>query len=329
MSSQPSKHDIDSLMGALHSKGLSSYVVVVDIEEQLSRVKVKDLVYGIYSVDLKSFAPKSKFPLHKRRRHQFRLEKTNREYVGKEINGLTIKCVFYGPDRGYKNRSFYCEFSCICGFEGISTHLALKSKKLAKCHSCNADGHKERIRIEGVLKKRTATYSFWANNNKKKNFPHEYQDFKNFIRDAGEKPPGRAEVDFVDGKPHWRSLSAVTTDDKELQLIANAMRQAFRYSTFYKEALERSKVEGESTTLYRCDECAELFKFDHIQVDHIEPVAPLDGSPLHRNTLIDRIWTNKIQVLDKKCHSKKSKRENALRKKAKEEMSKKNGKYTY
>lgn len=58
-------------------------------------------------------------------------------------------------------------------------------------------------------------------------------------------------------------------------------------------------------------------------MDHIDPIADINGNPLNKQTLIERIWTDKIQVLDKTCHFLKSKEENKQRRKNKIDKKKK------
>jgi 5-methylcytosine-specific restriction endonuclease McrA len=281
-------------------------------------VKVLDKQFGEYFVDLKCLSPKTYFGLHPKRRLLNKLTKAKEKYLNTEHNGLLIKDIFYGPDEGYKNRSFYLKcVSVTCAHEQILTYASLtRHKKTFGCGLCNKALHGQRIKIDGVLKKRTRTYIHWVTHNSK--LPKLYQDsFVLFLNDAGEKPLGKCELVFLEGKPSW--ISSISSEDKELNLMATALRQAFRHSKFYKDCLKAAKVETATVTKYRCAHCLELFTLSQIQVDHITPVSDITGNPLTKDTLVDRIWTDKIQILDLKCHFKKSALENKERRRFKKE----------
>jgi 5-methylcytosine-specific restriction endonuclease McrA len=128
---------------------------------------------------------------------------------------------------------------------------------------------------------------------------------------VGEKPFRRAKVELVNGEWTWNSLAI--TEEHEINLIATAVRQAFRHSDVYKKAIKDARVETEKGPRYRCAMCGKLAMAKQIQVDHIEPIAGMGDFKLDKSNVIDRIWTDRIQVLDKKCHAKKSAQENKLR----------------
>ncbi len=275
-------------------------------------VTLLDKAYGEYNVDLKSLSPKTRMPLHKKRRHENKMNEARSKLIGTTINGCKIIDLFYGPDEGYKNTSIYLRFEGKCGHVCIGTKAYItKHAKSLTCFSCSKDElvHGERTRVDGVLKKRTPTYTHWVNHKSK--LPEEFQDFTYFKKVLGDKPSKKAKVVEVDGRFQWDDV--VITLDPDLNLIATAIRQAFRHSELYKQCLKNSQVETEDGTRYRCASCNLLFIRNKVQVDHIEPINPLDGSLLKKEGLIDRIFTNNIQVLDKTCHTRKSTEENRLR----------------
>ena len=316
---KPDKHTIATLTAALAQKGMSSIITVISIED--SKVIVNDNRYGNYTVDLKSFCESSAFPDHKNRRHDMKMEEARAKSVGKTIKGVLVKDLFYGPDRGYKNRSYYLIVSAKCGHDTITTMTALKKHRAADqvCKTCAGTTHGTRAKDEkGNRLPRTTTYIHWQR--VRDALPLELQEYADFRRILGDKPYTRAEVVVEEGRAYWRPL--IVTTDHELNLMATALRQAFRHSSKYKQCIEAAKVETAEGTRFRCAMCGGLAKRSHIQVDHIDPVQPIDGSPLKREELLDRVWTDKIQVLDKTCHSKKSTQENAERRKLKKERKK-------
>ena len=304
------RRSIESLTLILNKESLSEFLTVKSIYMDSRTAILIDREYGEYAVDMKNLCPSMKTPLHKRRVHKNKMEAYRLLYVGKEINGFKILDVFYGPDRGYRNRSFYMEYLGKCGHVSISTkvHL-LKHKKTVYCLSCAKTDHGERGKINGILKKRTSTYNHWVSI--KKTLPIEYQEFSKFREAAGDKPYARAIIVIENGKILWINLSV--TLDPDLSSIASAIRRTFRHSAIYNKAINDSRVETSVGPRYRCQKCKKLNKRKDIHVDHIEPIAALDGSALKKETLIDRIWTDKIQILDKTCHSKKSTNENKIR----------------
>lgn len=313
-SPKPSKHTLDTANLALSIKGLSNFITALEISG--STVVLLDKDYGRYNIDIKSLAPKTDIGWHKKRRHQNKLDAMKDKFLGKTIRGLTVTAIFYGPDRGYKNRSFYIEYKGNCGHSGINTYAGITTnKKNFGCLVCDNTKHGERTRIDGVLKKRTPTYTHWQRI--KSTLPIEYHDFNLFKKHAGDKYFKRAEIIFIDSKPVWRNLQIV--EDTELGLIATAIRQAFRHSSIYLNCIENSKIETNNGPRYRCADCNELFKRTEVQVDHIDPIVKITGENLIKEEIIDRIWTNRIQILDKKCHTKKSAAENKERRRLKKE----------
>lgn len=315
------RHTLVTAQAALQTKGLSGFLSIKSLDYDTNTAVIVDRDYGEYRIDLKGLAPKTNTALHKLRRHKLRLAAMKAKFIGIRVNGMEITDLFYGPDRGYKNRSFYITYLGLCGHEGTSTYATLtKHKKNLICFTCAKTEHGARKQILGVLPKRTSTYNHWVAH--KQTLPEPLRSDYTVFRDlVGDKPAQRADLNYVDGKYVW--VTYKLSGDIELQLIAVAIRQAFRRSSMYKRALNAAKVEHEGATRYQCAACKQLFPLASVQVDHIDPIENIDGTPLTKEGLIDRIVTDKIQVLDKACHTRKSTEENRLRREAKKRRQRK------
>lgn len=313
-------HTLETANYVLKEKNLDSFLWIQSIDNSVSTIKVVDKVYGIYTVDLKSLCPSTNFPIHKERRRAAKLLFLIKKYVGKTINGLKVTDIFYGPDKGYKNKTFYIEYTGMCGHKCTASHATLtRHKKKFSCQSCAATEHGERSKVDGKLKKRSSTYNHWQRI--RNTLPDEYKDFSFFRKAAGDKPYKMARLRLIDGKPAWINLQ-IDEENEDLLLIASAIRGAFRRSSYYKNALLAARIETAEGVRYICAVCLQLFKKKEVQVDHIEAIVSTDGFPLKKETVIDRVFTDKVQILDKKCHSKKSSVENALRRNNKEKEKK-------
>jgi 5-methylcytosine-specific restriction endonuclease McrA len=95
-------------------------------------------------------------------------------------------------------------------------------------------------------------------------------------------------------------------------IIATLRRASYRWNPRYLCKINARVERGK----YRCAKCKEVFGPKAIAVDHIIPVVPVTGFD-DWNGYIDRLFCAEegFQVLCKqKCHSEKSRNENALRK---------------
>lgn len=305
------EHTIETANDVLRSRDLDSFLKIISINADKT-VTIVDKQYGQYIADMKSLCPKGTFPLHRLRKKQDNLEKAKKKYEGKQLKGLEIVSLFLAQERGYKSRGYYVDVKAECGHivTASMSHLNNYRDKIV-CYICRNIKHGDRAKLNGIRKTRTPTYNYWQRNKSK--LPLKYQDFSSFRSEVGEKLYKHAELKEVDGKFIWIGTK-IENDDVEVNLMATALRQAFRHSSFYKNAIEAARVETAEGTFYRCAMCNKLAKRSYIQVDHIDPVSPLDGTPLKREDIITRVWTDKIQILDRKCHTKKSSEENLLRK---------------
>lgn len=317
MNKKINKHTSQSLTEVLIKKGLSDFLKIKSIDRGTSEVIIEDLTYGDYKVDLKCFCANTPMGLHKKRRHFLRMEKFKSEHIGTKLkDSFIVTDAFYGPDRGYKNRSFYLEYASPCGHKHVNSKVTvLKYLKTFRCLECDGRKHGVRGKKNGERIKRTSTYTYWQKY--KKDLPSEYQEFVSFRFLLGDRPSPKAKVECIDNKFIW--VDRQDLNDSELNLMATYLRQAFRHSIIYKKALEDAKVETDRATLYRCRICKELFKLKQVQVDHVSPIVPINGDALKKYDLIDRIWTDNVQVLDRGCHLKKTMEENKWRKRSKNE----------
>jgi len=96
-------------------------------------------------------------------------------------------------------------------------------------------------------------------------------------------------------------------------------RKAFRWSPAYRQTLKEAFVEKrEGVEYYRCKHCKNVVERPQKQVDHMEPVIPI-GNVWNRdwNEYRQRCFvsSDKLQVLCKDCHKKKTSAENINRRK--------------
>ena len=78
------------------------------------------------------------------------------------------------------------------------------------------------------------------------------------------------------------------------------------------EALKAARVER---GLYRCKMCQETFKRQEVQLDHINPIIPVDKGFTTWDDYIERLFcsADRLQVLCKQCHEVKTLSEDLLR----------------
>lgn len=309
------KYTIGTANQSLQDHKVDSFLNVTKIDKGI--VTLYDHEFGPYLINVQSLSPSMTVPLHRKRKHITKLMEARKKYIGQVVGELTITGVFFGPDRGYKNRSFYVEYTCTCGKSNVTTYAHLsRYRKNFKCFSCSATIHGERAKdTRGILGKPSSTYLSWVKY--KDNLPEKYKDFEYFRTYIGDKPFRRATIELIDGVPKWINLKI--TQDEELNLIATSIRQVFRHSTLYKSCIEAARIETSEGTRYKCAQCSGLFKRKEVQVDHIIPIASIDGTGLTKENVIDRIWTTGIQILHKKCHYEKSTQERTMRRKIKKE----------
>lgn len=112
--------------------------------------------------------------------------------------------------------------------------------------------------------------------------------------------------------------------DKEIGLLKGAIRRVFSRSELRKEALSKSIIVGYKdperprvTKWSICNECKKKEPTYKIEVDHLNPVVPLDTLFKKMDLLefINRVWCEieYLQVICKPCHKVKTKSEAKIR----------------
>lgn len=106
--------------------------------------------------------------------------------------------------------------------------------------------------------------------------------------------------------------------------IISVIRAGSRRWPARNEALKAAKTDKKLNVLtnriaqhYKCNACKKEFPSTQTQVDHIKPVVDPKKGFVDWNTYIDRMFVpvEGYQVLCKKCHSIKTKKETNVRKK--------------
>ncbi len=117
-----------------------------------------------------------------------------------------------------------------------------------------------------------------------------------------------------------RKAKSVWTDRltaKDRGLVVSAIKRAFSRSELRKAVLNESIVEGHTDlsrprvkTWCRCACCGKLDAKSYMQVDHIDPIIPvnLQAIDLTPNEIVLRTWCDKsnLQALNVNCHKVKS-----------------------
>lgn len=124
------------------------------------------------------------------------------------------------------------------------------------------------------------------------------------------------------------SLTLLADSDAHSAIIGN-LKRAFSRSPTVVNFLRKHRREQQWTkkdgsiakkphVFYKCAKCQKEFNSANIQVDHIEPVVPLNipSKHLSYNTLIERLFCDEsnLQILCKVHHKEKSQQENVIRK---------------
>lgn len=106
------------------------------------------------------------------------------------------------------------------------------------------------------------------------------------------------------------------------------MRRLFGRSDLRRNTIEANIVKGYKDPKrkavkfwVKCQECGKMEAKSNVQVDHIEPLVPLDKSleDMSWDEVVDRLWCapENLQILCKPCHKSKTKIEAAERKRLK------------
>lgn len=104
---------------------------------------------------------------------------------------------------------------------------------------------------------------------------------------------------------------------REKGLIKGGMRRAFSRSELRKSILEKAFVKEHQdpsrkrvTRWGKCADCGKIEAAYQLEIDHIEPVVPLDQSfdEMSLDEVADRLWCDQsqLQAICKNCHKAKS-----------------------
>ena len=113
----------------------------------------------------------------------------------------------------------------------------------------------------------------------------------------------------------------------ESSCVVRGIRDAFKRSKRYQLAMKKARTTKERTNkdgsiskkpdvYFKCNMCGKLYKRKEVQLDHIQPVIPIQTTlkNLTLDEYIDNIYKHDLQVLCKTCHKSKTKEERKLRK---------------
>ena len=110
--------------------------------------------------------------------------------------------------------------------------------------------------------------------------------------------------------------------------ILSALKRSFSRSPIVREKMNEVRSEEiwykkdgtpakKPRVLYTCAKCGNKYMSKNIQCDHIDPVVPLEIPAKHMSLgiICQRLFVEKeqLQILCRKCHKEKSKKENEIR----------------
>lgn len=114
------------------------------------------------------------------------------------------------------------------------------------------------------------------------------------------------------------------SNPKERNLLKGAIRRVFSRSDLRRKVLDAAVILGYSdpnrprvTKWCKCTECGKMEPKYLMQVDHKQPLVPIDKSleDMTWDEVVDNTWCDEsnLQPICKPCHKKKSLAENKLR----------------
>lgn len=116
---------------------------------------------------------------------------------------------------------------------------------------------------------------------------------------------------------------------KERGLIKGALRRVFSRSDLRKQIISASIIDYRDEARPRvkkwskCASCGESHPTYLMDVDHINPVVPINSSleEMSADDLVNNLWCeeNNLRVIDKQCHNKITSVQTKLRAKLKKE----------
>ncbi len=117
---------------------------------------------------------------------------------------------------------------------------------------------------------------------------------------------------------------------REQSLIKGALRRVFGRSDLRQSIIKKNILTGYHDPKrkrvkfwVKCEECGGWEAKSNVQVDHIEPIIPIDKSfeEMTLDDVVNRLWCEEsmLQLLCKPCHKMKTKAENKERRRLKVE----------
>lgn len=111
---------------------------------------------------------------------------------------------------------------------------------------------------------------------------------------------------------------------KERNLLKGAIRRIFSRSDLRRSVIENAIVSGYSDPKrkavkfwVKCENCGKMEAKSNMEVDHIEPVVPVDSTleDMSWTEVVERQWCDvkNLQPVCKPCHRKKTGEENKTR----------------
>ena len=118
----------------------------------------------------------------------------------------------------------------------------------------------------------------------------------------------------IDSETHGRIVSAMKRVFSRSPTANSFLRTYRTEEAWFKQNGERAK---KPHVFYPCFKCGGIFKSNDVQIDHIDPVIPLNIPSKHfsYDSLAERLFCEEqnLQILCKQCHTEKSQIENSIR----------------
>jgi 5-methylcytosine-specific restriction endonuclease McrA len=120
---------------------------------------------------------------------------------------------------------------------------------------------------------------------------------------------------------------------KELGLIKGGLRRTFGRSELRQRVIASAIVPGYKDPKrkavkfwVKCETCGKMEAKSNVQVDHRQPVVPVDRSfeDMNIDEVVNRMWCEEknLAIVCKPCHNSKTKEENKERRRLKKERNK-------
>lgn len=118
----------------------------------------------------------------------------------------------------------------------------------------------------------------------------------------------------IDSETHGRIVSAMKRVFSRSPTAVQFLRKYRKEEVWFKQNGERAK---KPHVFYPCFKCGGIFKSTEIQIDHRDPVIPLNIPSKHfsYDSIAERLFCDEenLQILCRVCHTEKSQIENSIR----------------